>query len=303
MKGSIVLFVCAAIAAIAFGKCESSYISIFDSQDLQNALNNAKPGAEISLGDGTHNFFDPHHIKAEQFVMTASGEKNCPIVLHGFWYDPPLIRGTLNLSIASNVVVGNISIAVEYEHPDVGIASSGTNVVLENIGFQNDKPVQSRTRAIYLKDANHVTVTNCTFYEFRTSIQVDSTQASSFEQCTFGAKTGSSDIVFQSSSDNVVSECAFFGQKNEAESWITLDSSDRNLFTDNYFQCFNQKIEEGVYLTGCKDNVFKKNFIVMQEGTFFVYTEESQGTHVCASNKNCGDGRLADKYTDIDEKC
>ena len=303
MKSITVLFVCAAIAAIAFAKCESSFISIFDSSDFQDALHNAKPGAEIFLGDGTHNFFDPHHINAEQFVMTTSGDKNCPIVIHGYDYDPPLVRGMLNLSLASNVIVGNISIALETDYPDIGIASYGTNVVLESIGFQNDKPVESHTRALYLKNAVNVAVFNCSFYEYHTSVHVDSTQSSSFEQCNFGHKTGSTDMVFESSSDNVVSECAFFGEKLEDASWVTLESSDRNLFTDNYFQCNNQKIEDGIYLSGCKDNVFKKNFVVMQEGTYFVFTESCEGTHVCMSNKNCGDGSLVDKYNDLDKSC
>jgi len=288
MKGYTFAFVAlTALFAVANAKCDRFVVDVTDSNQLVTVLQTAKAGEDIVLAKGEYRV-----DWNKDFVLNATGKKDCPIRI--FCKNPgdALIRSAFNLTASSYVEVSNLSFNAGNDTTRVAVETRGKHVTFDHLQIYD-----AGFEGIALKNAEHITVHNCTFDNCHQSLVVVGTSNSDIELCTF-LETDYVVLVVRDSNSNVFNDNAFYGRYEVASSsFVRMEENNHyNVFTHNSFVSTYRRMPKGIQADESNShNVYKENFLVVV-GVAFADTNNDQ---VCASNKVVGGGIITNGAVDM----
>ena len=279
-------FAVAAIIAIACAQCTRVPVSVTNADELFDALNNAKPGMDILLAPGKY-------LSQEKMPLLTKkgGDKDCPITISCDTYGAAFVYGTFQIMNCSYVTVRNLAI------------SHWTRVLLSNnILLENLYICDADASGAEISYSSQITMRNCTFDNTDLGLDINHSEDVVAEGCTF-ASIISQAVEIENSNRNTITDCAFNGSGYlfGGDSWMTIQyDSDYNMVSNNYFcNPDKQKMASGVNCLSGTNNVFKNNFMVINEDVYgFHFNDTKQ--KVCISNKVIG-GMFTDGT--VDKSC
>lgn len=280
------MFVVVVFAVVCAG-CEFKTVEVANEGDFYNALQSVTAGTNIVLSRNA-----TYKLNDKQYSITASGEKDCPIKISCKSPGYATISGDLDLATSSYVEISNVTIVGGKLKP------SGSNIVIDSVVFTSS--------ILYPQGASYLTVRNCFFENVEVAIFMTKTTNSLLDHCTFGNYIDSFNIMMDSaSSDNVITNCAFYGKRArgaQPSAWISLSrNSNNNVVQNSFFECSNTNMLNGIFVNGSFDFVFKDNFVVIDDGGIAFRVDNYRGS-VCKSNRVFGGGKFTNARS-VDESC
>jgi len=277
------LFAFAAIIAIACAQCTRIPVSVTNSDELLNALGNATPGMDIHLAPGK--YID---LERKPILYKKGGDKNCPITISCDTYGAAFVYGTFQFLNCSYVTLRNLAISYWTR------VTLSNNILLENLYI-----CDADASGIEVSQSSQITLRNCTFDNTYWGLDITGSEDVVVEGCTF-ASIISQALEIEKSNRNTITNCAFNGSGYMfgGNSWMTVEqNSDYNVISDNYFcNPDKQKMASGVNCLSGTNNVFKNNFMVINEGVYGFHFDDPK-QKVCLSNKVIG-GMFTDGTVD-----
>jgi len=291
---SIAIF--AAIVACVSASCEGYNVDVHDSRELKKALEEARPGAYITLAPGKYK---------GSFTVTNSGsDDNCAIIIDG--NNAATLTSSdkwaFSFNNVSYVTLKNVAI----NHlSDYGVMLMGSKgVYIYNVDFSDIDYT-----AVVMVGSSSNTVSKCTFNNIRHScvwIGLDtSSSKNTVQSCDFQSGLSGEIIVLDSlASGNQIKNNGFNGKSNNKWScWIHVKGSD-NLISQNLmsYEGKNPNFAQGVFCAG-NSNKYQENSMVINdgEGKYGFYNEGSN-EHICVSN-SVGGGTAQFTNKDTDKNC
>jgi len=280
------LFVFAIVAVCVYADCNKYTVKVNDSISLQQALNEAKPGATISVAPGTY---------TGPFMLKVSGEPDCPITVTASdnKHSPVLTSSescVLTMDIVSYVTVSQLTFENSTTYGVRMLAAN--NNVLDHLSFHGFPDC-----AVYMPDSSYNY-----FYKNRFSDIGDPSSPGDYgycfwlgaegfdcinntiEACDFGNNLHGDAILLDAlSHDNTVLKNTFSGTGSDASYFMRVTGYLNNIVGNTFHNVDNTKMEGGIYCHGSA-NVFKGNGFVLKLDKYCIL-EGGNSDQICASNK------------------
>jgi len=285
MKCAELLFCLVCVVVAAYAGCTTHEVDVTNAAEFKNALENAQPGDNIVLAHGA---FDLGSTK--QFVLTNSGDSDCPIVISCAKPGDAIVMSTLNISGSNYVEVWNLTLRAK----NVALYYNGGGYsVLDSLNVSSEKGY-----GMYLWSCDSMTVNNCIFGNTeKNALVLGSSYSSVISFCNFldGIKQAAIDVNY-AVRRAVINHCVFYGSGyTNAKAWMTVgsDSHDNKINYNFFYNPDNKKMQSGILCTGGSDNSFKHNIMILNEGAYGYSIGHTMQT-VCANNVVEGGAELCD---------
>ena len=294
LKFGLLCFVAAASIAVVSASCSHNTVNVKNSDDLLDALQNAKAGDDIILAPGTY--------KGDSFTVDSKGKKDCPITISCDEPESATINGMLKIDGVSYVTVSNIAIKGNGDYS--AYCNNAENIVFENVHIFNSDNV-----GLYIQGSSSCTVDKCTFDKMGPyGILLSGSDKTTIHSCVFGDGISYNAIFLTSSSkNNAILSNSFYGNgyTKARPSWVSIDDNcAKNEVSYNTFINPNEHpMAGGVSCSsGASSNVFKENFMVLTKNAYGFLIEKPSDQKVCASNKVFG-APLTNTASNVDSSC
>jgi len=285
---ALLCFVLAIYGAVcANAKCTRRTIHVNSSFALFKAAQNATPGDDIVVAPG--NYDDGSD---SDFAIYSSGEEDCPISISCEESGSVLLSGDISFMRENSYwEISNITLK-SYHFTTLG----GWNC--HHISFTNVHFFNSPKNLAYLENCQNFTIHNCTFDtcgDYAISLHGGGVLV---ENSFFGDRIGIGAVLIDGvRNSHVIRSNTFYGSGFSYSSfpyWMELKSGGCEVSNNHFMNTGNRKMAGGVSVMGddVSDNIFKENFMVLNEGAQGFNTVVARNQKVCASNKVVGGGVL-----------
>jgi len=295
MKCLLIVFT--ALVVCGFAYCDRYTVHVSNSQELSDALKNARPGADIKLAPGTYK---------GSYNVTNSGEPDCEINIDGN-NEVTLTTSQHKLfdfTNASYIVLMNVEISHITGPDPIGVyIYRSNNIIVSGVKFS------SLESAVSIEKSNWCSVDTCVFNDIVLCVDIgykDECSGNSVKNCQF--QDGLTDVfvyLWSGATNNQVTGNEFIGKEVcSSDTWIRVEGSN-NLIQNNYFK---YKVYDSVanrYLRAvyCKgtENIYRDNtIIVINAGLGVGFYNQGTNEHICVSNNVTG---VDFTNGDIDKSC
>jgi len=293
------------VIAAVNAACNRVDLNVSNTDELEQALLKAQPGYNIIL-TGDH-----YGSNFKKFVLKASGVKDCPIVIACKTPGKAVFALPFDVSQSSFVTISNITMTdISNSH---GFDFDGcSDIIIENVhvtGFDGN--------GIQLSNSKRLTVRNCTFDHLQArsysieqrGIMLSATSESTIERCTFGDNIDSIPVVlFDESSNNLITENIFYGSGKWHYSWISLGNPCKGCKNNEISRNFCENADghavyEGIDVSDASNSLVKENLMIFNNGKYVenAITVKGAQARICASNRIFGTSNITDGV--IDPSC
>ena len=289
------IVVLAIISAVAWAECKRYTVEVSSLEELSKALENARPGASISLAPGTYSGALTVSAKADP------SDPSCSIIIDGHDKATFMSRDkwVIRFDEASGILLTGIEITKASDYGIFIVESQSVNI--SRCKFSNIDHV-----GVMVMGGKWNSVDSCHFSYVKENpvwigFEIESVQ-NKVENCYFEDGLGGEVLLLDNAARNTtVTHNVFGGTHSAFYRWIHVVGVGNNV-TDNTFKedTNNLDFSDGVFTEG-SDNYFKKNSMKMSGSYKYGFLNEGTREVICASNVVYGGAQFTNGP--VDKNC
>jgi len=282
MKFSFVVL--AAVTALAFAGCTRYTVEVRTYEELSKALNEARPGANISLAPGVY------YGSLSVSVKGNISDPSCSVIIDG--HDKATLSSSDKWAVrfdnCVNVLMKDVEISKANDYGAFLVDSE--YVQLSSCKFSHIEHV-----GVMIMGGQWNTIESCSFsYIKENPVWIGETQTSDnqVQYCEFQDGLGGDVVLLDTGSVRTsINRCYFNGRDSSYYRWIHARGTGSSVI-DNFFEedKYNKNFSEGVFTEG-SNNYYRRNSMKIYETEKFGFFNKGTDETICLTNVVSGGGQ------------